>query len=163
MSAFHPLQTLGPPLYLLAVIDFFRTWLPQIIGYAEMLQDDTLEKAWSEGDRSRTSIYYSGELYEQIFGDLHADEMMEEARLRLGQHPSLVAALDRFLGALKQLDNWIEAHVDTATWGKGERIPSGVRSIFQSPEWLGAQSNAADLVSASGLAGFSSEDFDPTP
>jgi hypothetical protein len=125
-----------------------------------MLQDDTLEKAWAEGDRSRTSVYYSGELYEQVFGGLDADNMMEEARLKLGQHPTIVAALDSFLRSLKRLDEWIEAHVDTDTWGKGQRIPSGVRSIFQSQDWREAQSSAAALMSAAGEAGFSSTDFD---
>ncbi len=144
------------------MIDLFRTWLPQIIGYAEALEDGTLQKAWADGDRSSTSAYYSGELYEQVFGDLDADEMLEEARRALGAHPPLLRALDGFLCSLKRLDDWVEAHVDTGTWGRGETIPATVRSIFRSPEWQDAKSAAATLMSAAGEAGFSSKDFDPT-
>ena len=145
------------------MIDLLRTWLPQMIGYAEAVQDGTLETAWSDGDRSRTSAYYSGELFEQVFGGLDANNMLQEAGLRLGQYRALVDALDAFLSSLKRLDAWIEVHVDTETWGKGQTIPASVRNIFQSHEWHEAQSSAAALVAAAGQAGFSSKDFDPTP
>ena len=144
------------------MIDLFRTWLPQIIGYAQDLHDGTLEKAWEEGDRSRTSVYYSGELVEQVYGDLDADNMMEAARQGLAAHPELVSALDGFLCTLKRLDEWIEAHVDTKTWGEGQNIPSSVSSIFKSQEWVEAHSAAAKLVSVAGPVGFSGNDFDPT-
>ena len=141
------------------MIDFFRVWLPQIIGYAEWLQDGTFQKAWADGDRSRTSVHYSGELYEQVFGDLHADEMMVEARAKLREHPTLFNALDGFFRSLKRLDEWIEAHVDTRSWGPGH-IPPSVRDIFHSKEWQEASSTAAALVSAALEGGFSSEDLD---
>lgn len=144
------------------MIDLFRTWLPQIIGYARDLHDGTFERAWAEGDRSRTSVYYSGELFEQVFGDLDADNMKEAARQSLAVHPELVSALNDFLSSLKRLDGWIEANVDTGVWGEGNSIPSNVSSIFKSKEWGEAHSAAANLVSVAGPVGFSGNDSDPT-
>ena len=144
------------------MIDLFRDWLPQIIGYAEAMQDGTMESAWAEGDRSRTSVYYSGELYEQVFGDLHAHSMLDEARQTLGDHSAVVTALDTFLLSLKRLDEWIEAHVDTKEWGKGQAIPASVRTIFNSPEWRDANSAAGGLVAAAAQVGFRGADWDPT-
>lgn len=144
------------------MIDFFRTWLPQIIGYAEMVEDGTLQKAWAEGDRSRTSVHYSDELVEQVFGDLNADEMMWEARQQLKPHPTLAQALELFLHSLRRLDAWIEDHVDTAVWREGEPIPPSVGSIFQSQEWWVAEKDAASVIAAARDAGFSSEDLDLT-
>ena len=89
--------------------------------------------------------------------------MLAEARLGLSAHPALANALDGYLSALKVLDDWIEVHVDTDTWGLGKTIPASVHSIFDSQEWRDAQSAAATLVSAAGQAGFSGRDFAPTP
>ena len=144
------------------MIDLFCIWLPQIVGYAEAMQDGTLEKSWSEGDRSRTSVYCSDELISQVFGDLDADNMMAEARQSLGMHPKLVDSLSDFLCSLRRLDEWIEAHIDTGTWGQGEIIPPDVSTIFWSREWGNAQSAAASLVSAAGQVGISGNDFDPS-
>jgi hypothetical protein len=143
------------------MIDLFRTWLPQIIGYAEETQDGRLERAWADGDRASTSAHYSGELFEQIFGGLDADNMLAEARQTLAAHPPLVNALDDFLCSLKRLEEWIETHVDTHVWGKGETIPASVRSIFRSEEWRDAEAAAAILISTARQAGFRSRDFDP--
>jgi hypothetical protein len=145
------------------MIDLFRDWLSQIIGYAKALQDGTIERAWAEGDRSSTSVYFSGELYEQVFGDLHADSMLEEARQSLApSHSQVVNALASFLLSLKRLDEWVEAHVDTKEWGKGQTIPASVRSIFDAPEWRDANSAAGALLVAAGKAGFRPTDWDPT-
>jgi hypothetical protein len=147
----------------LPMINLFRIWLPQIISYAERVENGTIQRAWAEGDRAETSVYYSGELYEQIFGDLHAESMLEEAREALGAHPTVADGLERFLSSLKRLDDWIEAHVDTDEWGKGRTIPTTVPRIFDSQEWRDSQSAAAKLVAAVGEAGFSSRDFDAAP
>jgi hypothetical protein len=144
------------------MIDLRRTWLPQIISCAEELHDGRLKRAWAEGDRSSTA-YYSGELYEQVFDDLDSDSMVAEARLALGHYPALISALESFLLSLKQLDAWIEEHVDTSTWGLGKERPATVPGIFLSDEWRAAQGSAAALVSASGEAGFSSSDFERAP
>ena len=133
-----------------------------MIGYAEALQDGTVESAWAEGDRSSTSVYYNGELYEQVFGALHADSMLEEARRSLGTQSPVVDALDSFLLALKRLDEWIEAHVDTKEWGKGQTIPASVRTIFDAQEWRDAHSAAGALVAAADQAGFRRADWDST-
>jgi hypothetical protein len=140
------------------MIDLFRTWLPQIIGVAEDFATGRLERTWRTGERC-TSAYYSGELYEQVFGDLHADAMLEEARLALAPHPALIEALAGFLGSLKRLDEWIEAQVDTKTWGKGQVIPAEVSSIFDTEKWRTAQACSASLVSSASETGFSSRDL----
>ena len=141
------------------MIDLFRTWLPQIIGYAEALRDGTLAAAWAEGDRSRTSVYYSGELSEQVFGDLDAENMISEARRVLGAESPLMAALESFIAALKRLDDWTEAHVDTETWGRAQTIPPSVRGIFTSEEWRETLSASETLVLAAEQSGYGSKDF----
>ena len=104
------------------MIDFFKNWLPQIIGYAELVADGTLRRAWENPEQSQTSAYYSGELYEQVFGDLDAEAMLPEMRQRLHEQPALIAAIEALLRSLQRLDAWIEAHVDTDTWGKVSRF-----------------------------------------
>jgi hypothetical protein len=141
------------------MIDLFRTWLPQIIGAAEDLQSGRLERAWTLGERG-ISAYYSGELHEQVFGDLDADAMLEKARLALAPHPELVEALASFLGSLKRLDQWIETHMDTESWGKGQSIPAEVAGIFQTDEWRTAWACAASFVAVAGGVGFSSRDLE---
>jgi hypothetical protein len=142
------------------MIDLLRTWLPQIIGYAEVISDDTLQKAWADGDRLSTSAYCSDELHAHVFDDLDADNMLDEARLRLREHPSLVNALDQFLLALRRLDEWIEAHVDTDVWARQEAIPASVRDVFYAQEWRDTLSAAAAVLLAAEQGGFSSEDLD---
>lgn len=142
------------------MLDLFRTWLPQIIGYAQLIHDGTVQRAWATGERAQTSVYYSGELYEQVFGDLDSDRMLDEGRAALGAHPQLVEALEHFLTCLKRLDAWIEARVDTLEWGKGQAMPIGVPEIFAAREWDEAQSAGGALVAVAAEAGFSSKDFE---
>lgn len=68
------------------MIEVFRTWLPAIIGYGEAVENGVIQRAWANGDRSQTSAYYSGELYEQVFDDLASDSMLEDAQRALGTH-----------------------------------------------------------------------------
>lgn len=144
------------------MIDFHKAWLPQIIGYAETVTDGTLRTAWETGDTSQTSIYYSGELHEQVFGDLDADSMRWEMRSRLQDRPQIVEAVELFLYSLRRLDDWIECHVDTHTWGSGKAIPTSVSTIFSSSQWQETETSAARLVAAAEAAGFQSGDFDPS-
>lgn len=141
------------------MIDLFRTWLPQMISYAELIHEGTAQRAWATGERAQTSVYYSGELYEQVFGDLESDRMLEEGRAALSAHPQLVEALEHFLTCLKRLDAWIEARVDTLEWGKGQTIPTGVAEIFAAGEWDEAQSAGRALVAVAAEAGYSSKGF----
>lgn len=140
------------------MIDFFRTWLPQIIGYAEHIIDGTLYKAWMEGDRSQTSVFYSGELYEQVFGDLASDSMEAEVDQRLGGHSGVADAVHKFLQSLRALDEWIEANIAVDTWA-----PAEVATVFESNAWREVQQHAIGLVESAGQAGFSSSDFEPVP
>ena len=144
------------------MIDFFKTWLPEIIGYAEMVVDGTLRKAWETGDKSQTSTYYSGELDEQVFGDLNADDMRWEMRSRLRDQPGLVEAIELFLHSTRRLVEWAEHHVDTDTWGSGKAIPISVGTIFGSAEWRETETRAAQLLAAAEAAGFSKAAFDPS-
>lgn len=144
------------------MIDVFKTWLPVIISYAEMIADGTLRRAWETGDTSLTSTYFSGELDEQVFGDLHADTMRWEMRAKLADQPGLVEAVELFLHSLRRLVAWADTHVDTQTWGQGKTIPASVSTIFRSEEWHDARTQAASLIVAAKKAGFSSEDFDPS-
>ncbi len=143
------------------MINFFKTWLPQIISYAELVSDGRLRQAWENPEQSLTSAYYSGELFEQVFGDLHAETILPEMRQRLHGQPDLIAAVEAFLRSLQRLDAWIEAHVDTAIWGKGKSVPSNVTSIFKSDEWRDTRTDAKIVIAAADRAGFSSADFDP--
>ena len=140
------------------MIDFFRAWLPQIIGYAEHIVDETLHKAWVEGDRSQTSVFYSGELYEQVFGDLDSDSMEAEVDQRLEEHPKVASAVHKFLQSLRTLDEWIESNIDVDVWS-----PAEVATIFESEKWGETQRHALKLVNEGREAGFTSSDFDPTP
>jgi hypothetical protein len=144
------------------MIDFFKGWLPQIISYAEMVSDGTLRNAWENGDTSQTSTYYSGELDEQLFGDLHFRERQGEMRSLLKDQPQLIDALDLFLLSVSRLIEWADHHVDTETWGKGQVVPSNVTEIFRSEEWVETETRASQLLAAAEAAGFSSSDFDPT-
>ena len=144
------------------MIDLFKTWLPQIIGYAEMVADGTLRRTWETGDKSQTSTYFSGELDEQVFGDLHADTMRWEMRSKLHDQPRLVEAVELFLHSLRRLVAWADTHVDTETWGRGKTVPASVSTIFRSNEWNETKTQAAQLLLAAKEARFSSEDFDPS-
>lgn len=144
------------------MIDFFKTWLPQIIGYAELVADGRLRKAWETGDKSQTSTYYSGELDEQVFGDLDADNMRWEMRSRLQDQPGLVEAIELFLHAIRRLVAWAGHHVEIDTWGSGKAIPISVSTIFGSEEWRETEASAAQLLTAAKAAGFSRSDFDPS-
>lgn len=112
----------------------------------------------AEGDRLVISAYYSGELYEQVFGDIDAAEMLKWARQRLAAHPQVVKALGTLLCSFQQLGGWIEAHVDTDEWGQGRTVPAELRNIFNSLEWQDANSAAATLIAAVTEAGLSSRD-----
>lgn len=135
------------------MIDFFKTWLPQVIGYAELVANGTLRRSWESADQSETSAYYSGELYEQIFGDLDADAMQQEMRQRLKDQPAVIEAVDAFLVGMRELDTWIEATVDTDAWGRGDGAPSNVAAIFQSAPWNETTSRAENLLAVASQAG----------
>src|SRR5688572_25380443 len=95
---------------------FFRVWLPQIIGYAEMIEKETdLRKAWVDGVQSRTSIYYPGELVCQL-EDLTPPEVRNGIEARLAGEPALAEAVDAFLHRIELLWSWAEANMDTDAW-----------------------------------------------
>lgn len=142
------------------MIDFFKTWLPQIIGYAQMVADGTLKNAWETGDKSQTSTYYSGELEEQVFGDLDSDDMRCEMRLRLQHQAALIEAIELFLHSLRCLVMWADHHMETNVWGRGKTIPASVSTIFGSEEWRETAMRAVQLLAAAEAAGFSRDAFE---
>mgnify|MGYP001792877675 CR=1 FL=1 len=144
------------------MIDLRKVWLPQIIGYAEIVADGTLRRAWQEGDSSQTSVYYSDELYEQVFEDLDADSMRLKMRFELQDQPKVVERVEAFLHSIDRLVSWADTHVDTETWGLGKTIPPNVSAIFRSKEWHETKFQAAQLLLIAEEAGLNSDDFDPS-
>ena len=145
------------------MIDFFRTWLPQIIGYAEMIADEgSLRKAWLRRDLSETSVYYPGELIEQVYGDLDSDNLKLEMAQRLAPHSSLVQAIEQFLHRMVVLDAWADANMDTKAWGEG-KVPADADYIFRSDEWRKLKEQGVRVVALAHAAGFRSSDFRPVP
>jgi len=143
------------------MIDFFRTWLPGIIGYAEMISEEgSLRKAWLRRDLSETSVYYPGELIEQVFGDLDADNMKLEMAECLAPHPLLVQAIEQFLHRMVVLDAWADANMDTKAWGEGKVLADG-DDIFRSDAWSNLREQAVKVVALAHGAGFWSTDFGP--
>jgi hypothetical protein len=137
---------------------FYRLWLPEIIGYAEMIVRETdLRNAWVKGDKSRTSAYYPGELVQQIH-DL-TGAVLEEIAVRLASDAPLIEAIENFLGSVDCLWFSAEATMDVETWGKGRPI-ANAESIFKSREWLKLQDDARQLVVLANAAGFRSNDHE---
>lgn len=137
---------------------FFRIWLPQIIGYAEMIADETvLRKAWVKGDRSRTSVYYPGELFDQI-RSLTPQEIRGAIRDHLAEDSTLAQALEEFIHRVELLWFWAEATLDTKTWGSGCLI-AHAEQLFTSDQWQKLRELATTVTTLASLAGFRSEDW----
>ena len=134
---------------------FFRTWLPQIIGYAEMVDEETvLRKAWVKGDRSKTSVYYPGELISQL-DDLTAP-VRDDIDARLADCRPLALCIRSFLHSAETLWFAAEATMDVQSWGEGRQI-AGAKGIFSSHEWRKLQDHARQLIVLARAAGFGSD------
>ncbi len=109
------------------MIDFEQVWLPQIVAYAGMINDGTLEDQWRGRRPIVTSATDPDELHEQIFGDLDADNMWVVGRGNAAMSDRLSAAVDRFLSNLRVLDG------DAAT-------------VLPSDGWADVKIAAADVI-----------------
>ena len=87
------------------MISFRETWLPQILGYCELVCDDLkIRRAWINHDTSATSVTSFDELYEQIFGDLDSDRLQAELPVLLNDADVMQHAIHDFLEALRASD-----------------------------------------------------------
>ena len=136
---------------------FFTVWLPQIIGYAEMIEQETdLRKAWVDGVQSRTSIYYPGELICQL-EDLTPPEVRNGIKARLAEEPALAEAVDEFIRRIELLWSWAKANMDTDAWARG-RLIGNAEDIFRSEPWFRLQDHARTTACLAHAAGFRSGD-----
>lgn len=142
------------------MIDFFKTWLPQIISYAQLVSDGRLRRTWESGSKE-TSAYYSGELDEQVFGDLQSEDIAKGLATYLTDHPNLVAAIQSFLQSLGELIRKADRDMDVERWGSGKLDTAKVQAIFEWDEWRTIEACANDVLAQASLAGFSSRDFEP--
>jgi hypothetical protein len=86
------------------MIDFEHVWLPQIVQYAELISSGQLEAEWQGRAKATTSVTDRDELHEQVFDDLDAERVWTENRCRTGLPVSATEAIDRFLDALRTVD-----------------------------------------------------------
>lgn len=117
------------------MINFFLTWLPGVLSYCQIVsEDEPLRLAWIDGDFTKTSVYYPGEFFEQVFGDLDSG-LMRQQMPGLIARPDLVESINEFLDALRDLEKWIYDTFDLASWAKGEPHPHIAQEILSSSIW----------------------------
>ena len=134
------------------MIDFRKEWLPQIIGYAELVSDeDVIRKSWLDGDRSRTSVISPDELFVQFFESLEAEAYKGILHQHLPNDQRLCEAITRFIDAMSELD----AEATAASPFPDPQV------VLDSRTWKLAREAAGGLTKEADLAGYSSSDFDP--
>ena len=116
------------------MIDFRQVWLPQILGYAQLIADENvLRRAWLNGEAAETSVTAPDEMIEQVFGDLAAEEMIKEASFHLASAPRLAEALREFLHGMAEWDIEI-----------GDLQPE--EELFHKPKWKLLRNKAAQVL-----------------
>ena len=124
------------------MIDFFHTWLPQLSKFCDMIVHRTdLERAWVFGDTRGTSVYYPGELLDQILEDIDAGNMVGRIPFYLGNSHALESAVTLFLKRLSDFEEWAEKEFDMREWSRGRR-PSNASSLFTSASWQALEESA---------------------
>jgi hypothetical protein len=114
------------------MIDFEKVWLPQIVQYARLISTGQLENEWLGQATATTSVTDPDELHEQVFDDLDANDIWTENRDNSGLPKPAVDAIDRFLAALRNV-NEADARrvVSSAAWSTakeaGQAVVSSVR------------------------------------
>lgn len=114
------------------MIDFAQVWLPQIVQYARLISTGQLEDEWLGRATAATSVTDPDELHEQVFDDLDADAIWAENRDQSGLPAATVDAIDRFLAALRHLDESNARRVvASAAWASakeaGDAVVTSVR------------------------------------
>jgi hypothetical protein len=111
------------------MIDFHNVWLPQIIGYAQLIGTGQLEAEWLGQAKRATSVTEPDELHMQVFEDLDADAIWNEWRQRDVISPDTPDAVDRFLQALREItENDARVLVLTAEW---ESVKDAARALLR--------------------------------
>ena len=88
----------------------FEYWVDNIVGTCELIEsEDALRKVWIEGDHSITSIHYFDELYEQVLGDNHTEELIPVFAPRIADD-NAIEALSQYVAALHAVDAQIEGN-----------------------------------------------------
>lgn len=83
----------------------FKTWLPQIVGYCELVVDDMmLRRAWIEHDFTETSVTDFDELYEQVFDDLDAGHFAANLHTHLPNSERMATTIAEFIETLQEMD-----------------------------------------------------------
>lgn len=133
--------------------EFFKGWLPEMIGYAELIADKTaLQKAWLERDFSQTSVINPGELFSQLFDGPPVAEIRQDLDKHLSAYPALGDALHSFLDALLGLQDWLTS----------QKPRPANASVLASDHWQMVRDEARAVLKFSKSAGFNSKDFGPT-
>lgn len=109
------------------MIDFEQVWLPQIVQYARLISTGQLENEWLGRATVTTSVTAPDELHEQVFDDLDADDVWTENRDHSGLPEPAVEAIDRFLAALRNMDEPDARRVVTsAAWASAKEAGEAV-------------------------------------
>jgi hypothetical protein len=78
----------------------FSYWLDGIVSACELISSpNAFERVWVFGDTSITSIHYPDELFEQLLGDLHLEESLQD----FADHLREMAAFDAIAGFARAL------------------------------------------------------------
>ena len=111
------------------MIDLETVWIPQIIRYARLIaEQETLRRSWMEGDRSQTSVTGFDELIEQVFEDLDAETLVEEAQLTQDLPPELIVLISGFLGTLSAFDKIRDVRPELKAEAPSWALPNGAAS-----------------------------------
>lgn len=134
------------------MIDLRGVWLPQILGYAELVSHERiLRSSWIDGDRSETSITDFDEMIEQIFG-LDCDAQVEFAEQELTDDPDMAKLLGNFIAELKIVDRFVV---------EGD-LNDQPQRIFSSSEWARFRKCAQQLENHAAGCDYTS-DLAPEP
>jgi hypothetical protein len=111
------------------MINYLETWLPQIIGYAELISGDDLWKVWVDKKEGVTSVTDFNELYEQIIGDLDSENLMKESEKMLPDNPRLRLALRTFMLRFDEVDKEFNSNklslkelLSSASWSDLKKV-----------------------------------------
>jgi hypothetical protein len=114
----------------------FLLWIDEVVRTASFFADRVqVEKAWLHSDRSITSIVDFGEGYEQLFGDLAAEESIEFHGNNSDLSTSQRAALKKFIEVFK------ETYFAAARDGQVDSV-----GVLSSETWLFLEVAAKDVV-----------------
>lgn len=114
----------------------FNNWFRQIVTTCDLIASkDAFTRTWILGDHSITSIHYYDELFEQLIGDLHLEECLQQFESTL-REVGAFEALSSFYAALRLLDERIETRSDL----------QDPKLLLSSVEWATFQTAAKQVL-----------------